>query len=302
MRSLDKLLLAQLLPRLLSSACPSTVPRSGSAGERINCFITTIREGDEPNLVLLRMADDRVEGLQFANGSYSIDVTIPLTDLNPHKVHLTHFYGLDEVRYKGIRAVARGLWTGWPYAQLHLRRLWDAVAQRLFNRRTLAARRRLDVLREIVEATTNGATAVDAMDLMSGRYGYRWASHPEWEAHHQQLERQLELLGESGDLRRYEYKFQPTGQALRTLEESEEADRKHVANYRVQVLLALLTLVSAIMAAAQAGLLKLPVVLDLTANQAPAPTKPAQTPQAPKVPLAVHTPPVLPASSPAGTK
>ena len=82
MRSFDRFLLAQLLPRLLSNACPATVPRSGSAGERINCFITTIREGDEPDLVLLRMADDQVEGLRYANGSYSVDVRGGPANLN----------------------------------------------------------------------------------------------------------------------------------------------------------------------------------------------------------------------------
>ena len=65
MRSLDRFLLAHFLPRLLSSACPSTVPRSGAAGALVNCFTTTVRNGDDPYLVLLRMAGDKVEGLQF---------------------------------------------------------------------------------------------------------------------------------------------------------------------------------------------------------------------------------------------
>lgn len=202
MRSLDRVLLALILPRLLSSACPSTVPRSGSAGEQINCFTTTVRDGDEPDLVLLRMAGDQVEALRFVGGRYSHEVSAPLAALDPRKVHLTHFYGLDEVRYEGIWAIARGLWTGWPYAWIHLRRIWNMFAQRLFNRRTLAARRRLKVLREVVEATANGDGAMDAMDLMSMRYGYRWADHPEWESHHQQLERVLEMLAESGELRK----------------------------------------------------------------------------------------------------
>lgn len=298
MRSFDQILLAQLLPRILSKACPSTVPRTGSAGERIDCFTATIRDGDEPNLVLLRMADHQVEGLRFANGTYSIAVKIPVAELDPRKLHLTHFYGIDEVRYEGVRAVARGLWTGWPYAFIHLRRVWNTVAQRLFNRRTMASRRRLDVLRDVIEATTSGATAVDAMDLMSARYGYRWVSHPEWETHHQQLKKQLELLAESGELRKIDHKFQPSGLALRTLEESEEADRKHVANYRVQMLLAVLTCVSAIMAAAQAGLLKLPVLLDLTGNRASAVSEAAKTPRVAVAPATLPPAIARPASSP----
>ena len=267
MPSLDRCLLDRLLPRLLSNSCPATVPRSGLAGDKINCFITTIHKAGEPNVVLLRHINDQVEGLIFENGSYSTDVTISIDQIDPRKVHVTHFYGIDEVRYEGIRDIAQGIWTGWPYLLLRTCRLRNAIAQRLFNRRTLTARRRLEVLREVVEATVNGATSVDAMDLMNSRYGYRWADHPEWQNHHDQLEKQLELLADAGDLQKSNSGFQPTGQALRTLEESEEADRRHTANYRVQVFLALLTFISAVMAATQAGLLKLPVLIDLTSQK-----------------------------------
>lgn len=48
------------------------------------------------------------------------------------------------------------------------------------------------------------------------------------------------------------------------MEDSEEQDRKHSANLRVQLMLAVLTLFSAVMAAAQAGLLKLPTLLNIS--------------------------------------
>lgn len=102
------------------------------------------------------------------------------------------------------------------------------------------------------------------LDLMSVKYGYRWAGHPGWEAHHHLLEQHLVLLAQSGELEKHGHKYKPTGLALKTLEESEDEDRKHSANLRVQLLLAVLTFVSAVMAAAQAGLVKLPVLIDLT--------------------------------------
>jgi hypothetical protein len=101
------------------------------------------------------------------------------------------------------------------------------------------------------------------MDVMTLRYGYRWASHPEWESHHDQLERQLKMLVETGDLQKDQHRFLPTGKAIKTLDDSEESDRRHTANFRVQVLLVILTFVSSLMAAAQAGLIKVPVLVDL---------------------------------------
>ena len=191
-------------------------------------------------------------------------MSLQISQLHPDHLHVTHFYGLDEVRYEGLWAVARGLWIGWPYAWIHVRRAWNALAQRLFNRRTLSAKNRLDVLREVVEWTASQTTSIDALDLMSARYGYRWASHPEWESHHQQIERILAMLVDTGDLREAGHRYEPTGQAIKTLDESEEADRRHRANFRVQAILTVLTFASAVMAAAQAGLLKFPVLVDFT--------------------------------------
>lgn len=261
---IDRLLLAHFLPRLLGRACPSAVHRSGDEGMKVDCFTTTLREGDEPEYVLLAMTGTNVEALKYDGERYSISTTLPMESIDTAKLWVTHYYGLDEVRYEGIWAIAPGLWTRWPYAVIHFRRLRDSTAQRLFNRRMLEVRRRLDVLRNVVNATMGGPDAIDALDLMSAKYGYRWAGHPGWEAHHRLLERHLDLLVQSGELEKYEQKYRPTGLALKTLEESEDEDRKHSANLRVQLLLAVLTLVSAVMAAAQAGLVKLPQLFDLT--------------------------------------
>jgi hypothetical protein len=146
MRNLDRLLLDHFLPRLLRRTCPSTVHRSGTEGMKVNCFTTTMREGGEPNFVVLTTSGASVEVLKYDGERYSISTTLPLDSIDPDKLQVTHYYGLDEVRYEGVRAIALGLWTGWCYALIHVRRLSNSLAPRLFNRRTLAVRRRLDVL------------------------------------------------------------------------------------------------------------------------------------------------------------
>lgn len=293
MRNVDRFLLAHFLPQLLGRVCPATVHRSGADGAKTNCFTTTIREGDEPNHVLLAMSCAGVEALKYDGERYSIATTLSLDSIDPAKLHVTHFYGLDEVRYEGIRAIAPGLWTRWPYAVIHLRRWRHAFAQRLFNRRTLEVRRRLGVLQDVVNATMGGEESIDALDLMSAKYGDRWAGHPGWEAHHRLLERHLDLLVQSGELAKSGPNYALTGLALKTLEDAEEEDRKHSANLRVQLLLALLTLVSAAMAAAQAGLVKLPTLLDLTENASSA----AQTQTAARSPPLTASMPAAGASS-----
>lgn len=87
----------------------------------------------------------------------------------------------------------------------------------------------------------------------------------------------MELLVDSGELRKVNSNYQPTGLALKTLQDSEEQDRKHNANIRVQVLLAILAVLSVVMAASQAGLVKLPTLLDLRGEgqQLTVPAKPS---------------------------
>jgi hypothetical protein len=295
MLSVNRYLLRKLLPDLLRRACNETVHRSGAEGERTNCFVTTLAKDGRRFMLLRRVEGAKISGLEFDGQRYSIPASILFADVDPGSLRVTHYYGLDEVRYVGVGDLALGRLTGLPYARIHLVRLKNDIAQRAFNRRTLEVRRRLDILRDVIEEVTRGSEAVDAMDLMSRRYGARWASHPDWDAHHRLLELHLDLLADSGELRKVNHRFQPTGMALKTLEESEEEDRKHSANLRVQVLLAILTFVSAVMAGAQAGLVKLPTVLDLTTSghpaSSPSPSVQASAAVSPPVPSSIASTP-----------
>ena len=276
MPHIENIVLTLVLRRVVSRACPSTVHRSGREGEAVNCFNTTVIKNGHPELVVLEIVGDEVKGLRYDGDKYSIDFCIPLSDIDPSTLHVTHFYGLDRVDYEGAWSAARGLWLGWPYAWLHLHRLWNSIAQTIFNRRSLPARRRLDFLREVFGASSRGTGEVDALDLMSSRHGNRWAGHPSWQSHQEHMESQLELLADAGDIRKSGTGYRPTGQGLKTLEEAEEADRRHKENFRIQVGLGILAFASALMAAAQAGVVRFPLLLDLTS-----PTKPNATAGAP---------------------
>ena len=264
MQSLERAALHFVLNRVLNRACPSTVHRSGPEGEQVNCFTTTYSETDDPYMVLLSLTGDEVSGLEFNGQSYKTPKTIYFDSINPKRLAVTHFFGLDEVVYLGARDVAMGLVLGWPYAKIHLHRISDRLRQRLFNSRTLLVRQRLEILRDVLAASEGRTDGVGALDLMSHRHGYRWAGHPNWKAHQDALEFHLELLSESGELRKTHDGYRPTGLTLKTLEETEEQDRKHSANIRVQVLLASLAVITSAAAVLQAGLVKLPPLVDWT--------------------------------------
>lgn len=208
-------------------------------------------------MVLRSITGTTVEALESDGDRLIVPTTIELADIDPQALEVTHYYGLDEVHYEGIGEVALGLGTKWPYVWLHLGRFADALGQRRFNSRPLLVGERLDILRDVMEATARGTDAVGALDLMSHRYGYRWAGHPDWNECQQRLDRQLALLAEAGDLATNDhFTYRPTGQGLRTLDERTDAARKHDANWRVQVLAVVAAIAAAVFAAAQAGFFK----------------------------------------------
>ena len=233
-----------------------------------NCFSVFVAKGAAPSIVLRTMTGATVQGMEFDGQQHVVPKSIGLSSIDPDALEVLHFYGLDEVRYVGIRSVAVGLVTGWPYLLLHLGRFRRRVAQSLFNRRPLATGERLDILRDVVDATTlGGADAVDAMDLMTRRYGYRWADHPAWKEHHRRLDMQLELLADSGELSKVNHRFRPTGLGLRTLDDRKHDDRKHGSNWWVQVSLVVIAVAALVFTAAQTGFVKLPTLLDLTESK-----------------------------------
>lgn len=113
MRAIDQKLLAHYLPKLLKGACASTVHRSGSEGMRVNCFTTKFPKGSDVDLVLLEIDGVDVKGLRYDGTKYADVVSVPLATLDPSQIRVTHYYGLDEIRYEGVRAVAgKGIHVG----------------------------------------------------------------------------------------------------------------------------------------------------------------------------------------------
>lgn len=272
MHRIDEALLRYFLPRLLERSCPELVRRSGPEAMKTNCFNLFIPEGKRPSTVLLRVSGSTVHVLEFDGNRHVVPATIEMGDIDPKTIEVTHYYGLDEVRYEGIRHVALGLGTKWPYAWFHCVRLKNALGQRRFNSLPLTVGERPDILRDVVAATACGTDAVDSLDLMSFLYGYRWADHPGWKEYKKRLDKQLALLAESGELSTNDrFKYRPTGLGARMVDERKDASRKHGAIWWIQVAVGAIALAGLLFVAAQAGFVKLPTVLDLTPKNA-APT------------------------------
>ena len=270
MPRIDQALLRFFLPRLLARACPSTVHRSGDEGMKVNCFNVIMPEqGAHPRTVLVSISGSAVQGLEFDGHNHRRPVTVQLDGIDTAALQVTHYYGLDEVRYEGVVHLALGQGTKWPYFWLHALRVQRWVLQKLFNARRMMLGDRLAILKDVADLTSQGLDTTGALELMSHRFGERWAGHPNWQAFQQRLEKQLQLLVEAGDLSTSDnYSFRLTGQGVRTLDERRDASRKHGANWWMQFAGWVVAAAALVFAAAQANFLKLPTVLDLQKENA----------------------------------
>jgi hypothetical protein len=264
MRRLDKALLRFFLPGLLARACPATVHRSGDEGMRVNCFNVVLPEAIRPRTVLVDITGSTIQGLEFDGQSHKRPVTIELDDIDAALLQVTHYYGLDEVRYEGIVHLALGRVTKWPYVLLHSLRVQRWLMQRWFNARQMKLGDRLTILKDVADLTSEGVQNIGALEVMSHRYGNHWAGHPGWHSFQERLDKQLQLLADAGDLSTSDnFSFRLTGQGVRTLDERRDASRKHGANWWMQLAGWVVALLALVFAAAQANFLKLPTVLDM---------------------------------------
>lgn len=253
-----------VLSKVLGNACESTIRRSGDEGAKVNCFVTSIDRVDEPYLIVLSLVDNDLYCIEWDGARYSIERTIALTSLSLAEIRITHYYGHSEIQYFGVLDFVRNRLLPWPYVQIHLVRKLSGMDQYFFNKKKLITKQRSDLLRFLIERTLDGKTDHEPLDLMTDLYSIKWVLHPCGEEEQRKLEFHLEALVDTGELRKINHKYVLTGFALRAIEESEEQERKHTENVKIQRRMVWLSAVIAALTVIQAGLVKLPAFLDWT--------------------------------------
>ncbi|MBU0965742.1 MAG: hypothetical protein KKA54_05100 [Proteobacteria bacterium] len=99
---------------------------------------------------------------------------------------------------------------------------------------------------------------------MTKLYSIRWVVHPSAPEQEKRLELHLESLVSSGELDKINREYVVTGKAIQTIEKYEEEERKHIEAVKLQKKMFWLTIFLAILAVVQAGIVKLPTILDFT--------------------------------------
>ena len=238
------------------------IPRSGVAGAQVRCFSVYIEKVGDPTLMVQNMAGGDLNCTEWNGQSYDKPVTLPLMSIEAKDISVMHYYGYDEIKYRGLMRFVLSQIFFLPYAKIHLIRAVESLDQYFFNKKKLFTRQRIELLQFIVQRKLDGAPGTGAVFLMSELYSTKWIYHPDKDKQLKRLKFYLESLTETGELRYADFKYEPTGEALKAIEVYEEQERKHTENVKIQRRMIWLTLAIALLTGAQASLYKLPTLID----------------------------------------
>lgn len=248
--------------------CGNTIPLSGKEGESVDCFSIKIDDNGAPFLWVRSILGDELTGLEWdGSSSFSIRRSINLKTIEPKNFFITHHYGLAEVRYSGIFDLAIGRITRWSYIKLDTRRILNRLDQHLFNKKKFFTKQRIDLLKILLDRHLNGKTPVNSIDIMTDLYSIKWMLHPDGDAQYKKVKFYLDSLVKSGEMVvTYDGQYSVSEKALPKIEEYEEDERKHTENVKMQRRMFWLAVIIALLTCVQAGLIKLPTLIDFSGS------------------------------------
>lgn len=253
-----------LLNVALQRPAPQRIPRSGLEGEAVNCYVVRVFNGNDKPLIIEPSDGDKLNCLEFDGERYSIKSEHSFDDLLERKFEVTHFHGLATTTYFDWLDFALGTIFRIPYIKTWFLNTKNKISQFIFNRRKLITKQRVDLLKVILDSQLNGANIVSSLSVMTLIHTNKWYLHPNWEDQHNRVKFYLDALAETKDLTKINGDYSITGQGIAAIERYEEEERKHSEAMASQRGMFWLTLVIAALTLVQAGLVKLPILLDFS--------------------------------------
>jgi hypothetical protein len=235
----------------LRRPAPDRIPLSDYERVRARDYYSAhISDQDGKWHMLVRTIEpDGIAGLQHLGEKKLKDHKIASSDIACHNVLFSAYYAELEVRYtKPLRFI---LHYYFPLARISL--IGKRVRRFLYRRTNLIRGERMRVLRLILDKHFDDPDYRASPDgLMTLLYGPRWGAHPK----HLQLffyyDMLLKSLAESGDMVKDNFSYRVQPQAVRSVSEYEEEDRRHQDMLRLQRRIAWLTVALVAVGATQA--------------------------------------------------
>lgn len=233
----------QTLTSLLESRCNSPIPRSGKAGEQVNCFTIELRKEDSPFLLVDAITESGLDGLKWSetDHQYKEKAHVSFCKLKEYKLIIIHYYGLATIKFDGLFDYLIKGKSQWIYFKIW----WNGVQQELYNRRKNFSLKRIDILQIIVEMhLEKNGNAVSSWEVMNKLHSTRWLNHPQSDTEHDRLRFFLDSLVETQDIEQdntVPFYYKAKGKALKTLSDFSLDEERHEQSILLQKKMAFLT-------------------------------------------------------------
>jgi hypothetical protein len=229
---------------------PDTIPRSGEAGERQNCYMAVVRGMPVgTHMIVDSFSTTGVTGRLFGQPVPLESQTITWAELEDLKLEITHFLGPYEFKYTSPWKFLWAHVSRWP----QLYRMGQRARQFLFNRKKLARVDRMRALRHLVEQRIGKRDAKSSpVQLAAEIHTFRAFHHPNIDEQLAYGTLLMDSLVASGDLSNEQGSYRVMPKALVTLAQYDEDNRRHRDNKIIQWLVVWLTIILAIAAAIEA--------------------------------------------------
>ena len=202
MNSLELRLATKLISKALECPCPELIPRSSEAAAKVRCFTIYIDKKDgSPYLIVRGLSAGVLSCSEWTGTRFDKPIEVALSGVASEDVSITHFYGYNDVQYKGILNFALGMTFYLPYLKIHVVRAIESVDQYFFNKKKLLTKQRIDLLRFMFQRQLNGQPISSSVDLMTGLYSIKWVRHPDRDSQKERLKFYLDSLVDTGELK-----------------------------------------------------------------------------------------------------
>ena len=225
-----------------------------------------IKTTEEKSVLVDRINETEcIEGREYNPTSESHDTHTELESSyeNLSRVTVRHYYKCETLEYDSLFLLALLNFSGLDKLKVNIKIALSSAVQLIHNSKTIHIKTRHELLRFIVNKY---GTEKDfgLLMLSTAMYSLRFFKNPQRPNIQKKIQLYLDSFVASGELEIKNYRYRITGKAIVTLEQFEIDERRHRDSLKNQRRVLWLTIVIALSAVIQAGIIKLKPFLDLS--------------------------------------
>jgi hypothetical protein len=221
------MLKARAIEMALRRPAPSSIPLSGPRAADNDFYAVYVEFPNDAWKVLIAAAEARgYSGRLWIDEREGREYTILKSALarKDSQICIEHYFRGWQFNYRSALAFIVAYALRWHRVKI----LKDRLLQDIYNRRTLIRAERMELLRYLVELTVADRRAeFDPLTLGIKLHSTRWFYHPQRDEHRAHLKLIMESLVSTSDLTAKDGRYAVAPQALATLAEFEQEERRH---------------------------------------------------------------------------